>query len=77
MYKFYAVQRWSSYAYSAINLMVGGIYLIMLLAKWSFCRSNFFSVCVVTTILCKYSKDTTSLMSMAMITSIMLVSLVQ
>lgn len=31
MYKFYAVQRWSSYAYSAVNLKVGGVYLIVLL----------------------------------------------
>lgn len=29
MYKFYAVQRWSSYAYSAVNLKVGGVYLIV------------------------------------------------
>lgn len=29
MYKFYAVQRWSSYAYSAVNLKVGGVYLML------------------------------------------------
>lgn len=29
MYKFYAVQRWSSYAYSAVNLKVGGVYLTL------------------------------------------------
>ena len=36
MYKFYAVQRWSSYAYSAVNLKVGGVYLIMLFTNGSF-----------------------------------------
>lgn len=29
MYKFYAVQRWSSYAYSAVNLKVGEVYLML------------------------------------------------
>ncbi len=42
MYKFYAVQRWSSYAYSAVNLKVGGVYLIvMLFTNCSFCRRIF------------------------------------
>lgn len=55
MYKFYAVQRWSSYAYSAVNLKVGGVYLIvMLFTNCSFCRRFF--VCDVKTLLCKYSK---------------------
>ena len=46
MYKFYAVQRWSSYAYSAVNLKVGGVYLIVLLftRNCSFCRRNFLCV---------------------------------
>lgn len=55
MYKFYAVQRWSSYAYSAVNLKVGEVYLIvMLFTNCSFCRRIF--VCDVKTLLCKYSK---------------------
>lgn len=29
MFEFYAVQRWSSYAYSAANLKVGGVYLML------------------------------------------------
>lgn len=56
MYKFYAVQRWSSYAYSAVNLKVGGVYLnVMLFTNCSFCR-RIFCVCDVKTLLCKYSK---------------------
>lgn len=43
MYKFYAVQRWSSYAYSAVNLKVGGIYLIVFLQNGHFVEAFLFS----------------------------------
>lgn len=53
MYKFYAVQRWS-YALSAVNLKVGGLYLM--LCYLQIVHFVGFSVCDVKTLLCKYSK---------------------
>lgn len=55
MYKFYAVQRWSSYAYSAVNLKVGGVYLMLCYLQIVHFVEAFF-VCDVKTLLCKYSK---------------------
>ena len=48
MYKFYAVQRWSSYAYWAVTLKVGGYYL-MLFTNCSLLDYYFFGECCVKT----------------------------